>query len=591
MTSENFQVDLRGIVEILSSHLYSSPRVYVRELIQNARDAIIASRDCPVTPPDGHAPIELLVDEAARTLIVRDYGVGLTEADARELLSTIGASSKREQIVQSRRDYLGQFGIGLLSCFLVADEIVVRSRSARSVDAATMRWVGHGDGTFAVSADHEPLATPGTEVRVQARVDEVAWVSVERVTLLARQFARLLDVPITVARRGEAGSLISTQQAPWEVSGPDADAWCEAELGFEPLTTIPFEVPMVGLKGVAFVYPSERTRTQRTGDVVFSHGMFVEDNNDQIVPAWARFVRVALDSGELPLTASRESLQETALLGTAREGVSQQLRAGIERIAAEGGEVFERFVEAHGYSLLQVAAEDPSILDFVAHHVFWETSLGSLRLVEMPAEVTYATTKDAFGSSAPLAAARGRVLINGSFVGAARALAAYDAAQTRMRLTEFRHRSLLDELGEPNAADAPLAARISTLAQSVLDEAGTAVEVRDFLPSSTLALLLPGNPVAEVESAPDDPWGAMLAPSAPVVDPRPKLVLNLRADAVRSLDRLSRPELQADTIRALHLFALLQAGIRLTMREQADLASALQALVTAATASAGEVRA
>ena len=158
VTSENFQVDLRGIVEILSSHLYSSPRVYVRELIQNARDAIIASGSCPVTPPDGHAPIELVVDDAARTLTVRDYGVGLTEADARELLSTIGASSKREQILQSRRDYLGQFGIGLLSCFLVADEIVVRSRSARTVVASTMRWIGHGDGTFTVGVDDQPLA-------------------------------------------------------------------------------------------------------------------------------------------------------------------------------------------------------------------------------------------------------------------------------------------------------------------------------------------------------------------------------------------------------------------------------------------------
>jgi molecular chaperone HtpG len=162
VTKENFQVDLRGIVEILSHHLYSSPRVYVRELLQNARDAVIGRLRVEPNAFEGmqRAPIEVLVDDASRSIVVRDYGIGLTEDEARGLLATIGASSKRREFAAARRDYLGQFGIGLLSCFLVGDAIEVRSRSARDPNAPTMQWVGYGDGTYTVRPADEPLAEP-----------------------------------------------------------------------------------------------------------------------------------------------------------------------------------------------------------------------------------------------------------------------------------------------------------------------------------------------------------------------------------------------------------------------------------------------
>ncbi|MFC2599162.1 MAG: ATP-binding protein, partial [Actinomyces massiliensis] len=125
-----FQVDLRGMVDLLSRNLYSGPRVYVRELLQNAVDAIAARRaiepDCPQ-----RVTIELGRADGAATLTCTDTGVGLTAEEVDELLSTIGASSKRDELGLARGDYLGQFGIGLLSCFMVSPEIVVTSRSAR----------------------------------------------------------------------------------------------------------------------------------------------------------------------------------------------------------------------------------------------------------------------------------------------------------------------------------------------------------------------------------------------------------------------------------------------------------------------------
>src|SRR6478736_4598409 len=127
---EQFTVDLRGLVEILSHHLYRNERVYLRELVQNAHDAIQA-RAALGHPVDGE--IEIVPARGYEQLVVRD------------------------------------FGIGLLSCFLVADSIEVISRSARTPDAPTVRWVGQSDGTFTIGAALKPLAAPGTEVRLRPR--------------------------------------------------------------------------------------------------------------------------------------------------------------------------------------------------------------------------------------------------------------------------------------------------------------------------------------------------------------------------------------------------------------------------------------
>src|SRR5690242_18824467 len=132
-----FQVDLRGIVDLLSHHLYASPRVYVRELLQNAVDAITAA--------GGDATGKISITTGDGGLRIDDNGIGLTEAQVHELLATIGRSSKRDELGFARHEFLGQFGIGLLSCFLVADEI--RVHTCRD-GAPPVLWTGHADGSY-----------------------------------------------------------------------------------------------------------------------------------------------------------------------------------------------------------------------------------------------------------------------------------------------------------------------------------------------------------------------------------------------------------------------------------------------------------
>lgn len=161
-----FQVDLRGLVDLLSHHLYSSPKVYLRELLQNAVDAITARR---AEQPDAPARVRLYAENG--TLRVEDSGVGLTEADVHSLLATIGRSSKRaEGLQEARSDFLGQFGIGLLACFVVAERIRVVSRSARTPDAPPVEWTASDDGSYEVrTLPPDARPEPGTTVHLVAR--------------------------------------------------------------------------------------------------------------------------------------------------------------------------------------------------------------------------------------------------------------------------------------------------------------------------------------------------------------------------------------------------------------------------------------
>jgi molecular chaperone HtpG len=114
-----FQVDLRGLVDLLSQHLYSSPQVYIREPCRTRWTR---------RPPTGHRPVWSGRDpdrHRRRWAYVSDSGIGLTEADAHQFLATIGHSSKRDELAGAGREFLGQFGVGLLACFTVSDQIRV----------------------------------------------------------------------------------------------------------------------------------------------------------------------------------------------------------------------------------------------------------------------------------------------------------------------------------------------------------------------------------------------------------------------------------------------------------------------------------
>ncbi|MCL2585258.1 MAG: ATP-binding protein, partial [Streptosporangiales bacterium] len=260
--SRTFQVDLRGLVDLLSSHLYSSPRVYVRELLQNAVDATTARRR--LADPGTDTAIRIVLDDTG--LSITDHGIGLTEAEAHRFLSTIGNSSKRDDLEGARREFLGQFGIGLLACFTVAEEITVLTRSAKDPAASAVEWRATSDGRYGVrvlsdSDNSNKSAEPGTTVRLTPRRGAERWFEPGTVADLARDYGALLPFEVTVTSpRG----IVTTTQTPavWDrryASDRERKAalteYARDNLGFTPLDVIDLDVPLAGLRGAGFVLP------------------------------------------------------------------------------------------------------------------------------------------------------------------------------------------------------------------------------------------------------------------------------------------------------------------------------------------------
>ena len=551
---EQFQVDLRGMVDILSHHLYSSERVYLRELVQNARDAIEARRGLG-HPVDGSIAIEPA--RGAAMLTVRDNGIGLTHDDMRALLSMIGGTSKRGNLGATRRNFLGQFGIGLLSCFLVADSIEVLSRSARRPDAPTLRWVGHSDGTFTIGDAPTPLDSPGTEVRLRPRHGAHRWCNEDACTEFAADYAELLDVPVRVG-----STSVSQQVAPWDLPTDEQLAWCRDRFGFEAMGIIPLDIPSAGVVGLAYVLPYTARPGYRTGDRIYAKGMLVADTDDSVVPQWAFFCRAVIDAGDLPLTAGREALQESGGLQLVRTHIGFRLLSELIVVQGSHPDVFDDVVRLHAGGLKALAAQQPDVLDLLRYTLPFTTSVGERsiqQLVDGPGPVPYVRDADIYAAIADIAAHAGAVIVDAGGPDEADLLEAVNAGEGE-HFREIDARYVIDLVKPVPHADSETAAALVARAAEALDGEGVAVLVASFDPADRPVLWWPAAAVEEP-------------------DRRGTLILNAANAAVkRLLDSEPDADLSA-ALRAFYVTGLMLGRKQPDAAQTAMLATALQTMI------------
>ena len=428
-SGHTFQVDLRGLVDLLSHHLYSSPRVYLRELMQNAVDAITARR---LADPGAPARITITTGRPGGGLTVRDTGIGLTESDVHTFLATIGRSSKRTEdgaldLTAARQDFIGQFGIGLLACFVVADEIVVVTRSAKEAGAPAVEWRGHSDGTYSIrTLPPETVSEPGTMVTLTPRSEGSEWLEPANVLQLARQFGSLLRYEVSVVDKHGVEAVVNDTPPVWERSYGSPMArrqalagYGERTFGFAPLDTVDLDIPLVGLRGVAFVLPTPVNPSRRAGHRVHLKGMLLSDQAAELVPDWAFFVACVVDTSGLRPTASREALYEDETLAAVRDAIGDRIRDWLVGIAASDLALLRRFVDVHHLAVKALARYDDQLLKLLLPWLPFETSDGTVSLDEFTrthSSVIVTQTTEEFRQVAPIAAAAGLGIVNGGYV-------------------------------------------------------------------------------------------------------------------------------------------------------------------------------
>ncbi|MFE7133088.1 HSP90 family protein [Streptomyces sp. NPDC057638] len=564
-SGHTFQVDLRGLVDLLSHHLYSSPRVYLRELLQNAVDAITARRAA-----DPEAPAEVRLTADGHTLRVEDSGIGLTESDVHTLLATIGRSSKRDGLESARSEFLGQFGIGLLACFVVATEIRVVSRCARQPDSVPVEWTARDDGSYTVRTlplSARPAA--GTTVELRARPGAGEWLTEERVLALARDFGSLLPYDVRV---GE--SAVTGLPAPWERAHPSPAArrvalasHCHELFGFTPLDSLELDVPLAGVRGVAYVLPSAVSPAQRLGHRVYLKGMLLTDRADDLLPEWAFFVRCVIDTDTLRPTASREALYADETLAAVQEALGARIREWLTTLAAGDPERLAAFLAVHHLGVKSLARHDGDMLRTMLPWLPFETTDGPVSLEEFARRhpvVHFTRTVEEFRQVAPIASAQGIGVVNGGYTYDTDLVEQLPSVRPGTAVAELDTDTVTACLDPVDAADELALAGFLAIARARLDTLGCDVALRAFHPLTVPALHLDDRTArherarADAEEQADDLWAGILG-SLRGSAPRARLVLNHRSPLIRRISSLGDAELTGTAVEALYGQALLMA--------------------------------
>ncbi len=389
-----FQSEVNQLLDLVINSLYSNREIFLRELISNASDAIEKLRfsalsDEALYEGDAAAGIAVDFDSEARTVTLRDTGIGMTREDVISHLGTIAKSGTKEFFGglsgDARQDsqLIGQFGVGFYAAFIVADKVTVLSRRAGAGPETGVRWESDGRGEFTVEACLR--SRRGTEIILHLKEDALEFADAYRLRALVKKYSDHIAVPITMPAiaaptEGEetpaARETVNSATALWVRSKqdiPDADYQ-----SFYKHIAHDFEDPMTWVHTKSegkleyttlFFIPARAPfdlfdRDAQHGIKLYVQRVFIMDDAEQLLPRYLRFVRGIVDTRDLPLNVSRELLQRNKSIDTIRGASVKKILGLIETLAE--GEDYAKFWQTFGRVLKEGIIEDASNRERVA---------------------------------------------------------------------------------------------------------------------------------------------------------------------------------------------------------------------------------
>ncbi|EAD0588812.1 HSP90 family protein [Listeria monocytogenes] len=421
--SHRFQVNLAGMIDILSNHLYDEKDVYIRELLQNATDAIRARKK--LTPTlEGKILVSLTGDTNEKTLILEDNGIGLTEEEVHAFLATIANSSKGEKNFdgESSNDFIGRFGIGLLSCFIVSDEIVMISTSQK--DGGTTEWRGKADGTYSVRKIETDTREPGTQVylRLRADLDEhPECEDVEELINTLKKYGSSLESNIIVEINGLEEEInswtkqFSNKETLSKLSKDQIIQYGEYILGTRFQDYFLIENESGRTFGIAYMIPHAVQMNAIRKNTVFLNNMYVTSEANNILPDWSFFAKCVIWTDELQPVASREAFYKNERLTSVADELGVALKKGIETLPEEA---LMKLLATHYLGFKALASEDAPFLKLIYPYLPVRTLNGEEKLGDIIAKndvIYYTYSVDDFRQIKDIARSSGMTLINGGY--------------------------------------------------------------------------------------------------------------------------------------------------------------------------------
>jgi len=392
--TRKFEAEVAQVLHLVTHSLYSHKEIFLRELISNASDACDKLRFESIAKPelmagDSELHIDVSWDPDARTVTIRDNGVGMNRDEVVANIGTIASSGTKrfleamsgEQKADAR--LIGQFGVGFYSAFVVADKVTVITRRADAPASDGVKWESDGKGEY--SLEQVEQAERGTSVILHLKADEDEFLKRWQLRSLITKYSDHVAFPIRMpvekdGKPTDEWETINAASALWtkpksEISDEDyqsfykslghdfndALAWThnrvEGSQSFTTLLYIPSQPPFDLMMG---------GRDERKGLKLYIKRVFIMDAAEELLPNYLRFVRGVVDADDLPLNVSREILQQNRQLERIKSACVKRVLDLIEKLAKDEPEKFAIFYKAFGNTLKEGISEDANNRERIA---------------------------------------------------------------------------------------------------------------------------------------------------------------------------------------------------------------------------------
>lgn len=591
-THQPFQAEVRQLLDIVIHSLYTDREIFIRELVSNASDALEKLRHAQLassgTIHDPELPLEISIttDETARTLTIADHGTGLTREELERNLGTI-AHSGTKAFLQSLKEsggstpgsLIGKFGVGFYSVFMVAKEVRVFTRSSGS-DGDGLVWTS--DGATGYTIDEAPGQSRGARIVIELKDDAHDFSEAATVKRILEKYSSFVPFPILLN-----GERVNTVEALWlksknEVTDEQYDefykfackAWDAPRFRVHFAADAPLQI-----NALLFV-PTENPEKfgfgqTEPGVALYCRRVLIDAQPPDFLPEWMRFLRGVVDSEDLPLNISRETMQDSALVRKLGEVIAGRVLKLLEQQGSEEPEKYEAFYKDFARFIKEGVANDFRHRDSLAKLLRFESSLSDPG--KMTGLADYVTRlKDGQDTIYYQIAPNRAAIEAGPYLEAFKArglevLFAYEPLDDYVftSLREFDGKKLVSVTSENvklddvpvDSAEAPLSddevSGLCSWLKETLGEAVTEVSGSARLVDAPVLALTP-------EHAPTAQMRSMMRAMQQDVEPvKVKLEINPRHAMVKSLAvaRTAQPELASLAARQLLDNSLLSAGL------------------------------
>ena len=392
-----FQTEVKQLLHLMIHSLYGNKEVFLRELISNASDAVDKLRfealsNADLLEGDSELKIQIEFDKDAKTITLRDNGIGMNRDEIIKNLGTIARSGTAEFLAamssEQKKDsnLIGQFGMGFYSAFIVAEKVEVRSRRAGLSPQEAVLWTSAGEGDFSV--ENIERAQRGTEITLFLRDEDVGFANGFRLRGIISRYSDHLSLPIEMrkehseldhddeeeAEKAKQQPLeyetVNTAKALWlrsrsEIKDEEYDEFykhishdyqeplthshnrVEGKLEYTSLLFVPGHAPFD-------LYNREAPK----GLKLYVQRVFIMDDAEQFLPLYLRFIKGVVDSNDLPLNVSREILQNSPAIESMKGALTKRVLDMLEKLAGNEKEKYQKFWNEFGQVLKEGAGED-----------------------------------------------------------------------------------------------------------------------------------------------------------------------------------------------------------------------------------------